>query len=542
MNTTTRNEVLASIDAMNDVVQESEFSVLCSLVDQMDKASVILENYNGTDLEAFAIYQEADEAVQQGDPSGDANAEAKKKSDSVLMKILMFVPNVLKKIWAFIKQAWNGEIVPTAKKAAEVVQNMPEKTVSIIDKIIGKDESWIKEHSTELGITGGVLTAVLGFVAYLNKDKISDIIKKWLNSIKSFFKKLQTSAIDTAVIFDLTVGNSIKTNVGIHKITEALKAIPGFIKNVSAYNIYSKTGINPKAIDTDFNNCFSKADEIANVEILSDAPEEQKISVVLQNFVELGSVIDQLKNNEADINNIKLTEEQIKQLSAAFPTKEDNDKFKQNCTKFNAIMGSIGALIGSTVANVKNIIAKLVGIIKKSEDISNSNNGDSSDQGDQGDTNDQNSTENAGDAAEAQSDEAAESEPKNASGETESNDTDNADSVEQPDVSNADEASTETFDPASLTKGQQLTTAEAEKILKQLGVLGEDKSLNEKISYKSLSATNKKVFTGSNNQQYKGLRKVKTDDNTIAWVVEYSDEELSDDDDVVTESHSPYYW
>ena len=337
MNTTTRNEVLASIDAMNEVVQESELSVLCSLVDQMDEASVILENYNGADLDAFAIYQEADEAsssVQQGDPSGNANAEAKKKSDNVLMKILMFVPNVLKKIWAFIKQAWNGEIVPTAKKAAEVVQNMPEKTVSIIDKIIGKDESWVKEHAPELGIAGGLLTAALGFVAYLNKDKISDIVKKWLNGIKGFFKKLQTSAIDTAAIFDMTVGNSIKTNVGIHKITEALKAIPGFIKTVSKYNIYSKTDINPKAIDTDFINCFAKADELANIDILSDTPDEQKISVVLQNFIELGSAIDQLKNNEADINNIKLTPEQIAQLSAAFPTKEDNDKFKQNCTKF----------------------------------------------------------------------------------------------------------------------------------------------------------------------------------------------------------------
>ena len=470
MNTTTRNEVLASIDAMNEVVQESEFSVLCSLVDQMDKASVILENYNGADLEAFAIYQEADEtsSVQQGDPSGDANAEAKKKSDSVLMKILMFVPNVLKKIWAFIKQAWNGEIVPTAKKAAEVVQNMPEKTVSIIDKIIGKDESWIKEHAIELGITGGVLTSVLGFVAYLNKDKISDIIKKWLNGIKVFFKKLQTSAIDTAVIFDLTVGNSIKTNVGIHKITEALKAIPGFIKTVSTYNIYRKTGINPKAIDTDFINCFSKADELANIDILSDTPEEQKISVVLQNFIELGSVIDQLKNNEADINNIKLTEEQIAQLSAAFPTKEDNDKFKQNCTKFNAIMGSIGALIGSTVTNVKNVIAKLVGIIKKSEDISNSNNGEPNDQGNQGDTNDQNptgDTENVGDTGASDTPE---------SGETKS------DESAVKDDSGSDEKSDE----------------------------------NDELDESNLNLN----FNDS----------AKTD--------------VNDDEDVVTESHSPYYW
>ena len=481
MNTTTRNEVLASIDAMNEVVQESELSVLCSLVDQMDKASVILENYNGADIEAFAIYQEADEAsssVQQGDPSGNANAEAKKKSDSVLMKILMFVPNVLKKIWAFIKQAWNGEIVPTAKKAAEVVQNMPEKTVSIIDKIIGKDESWIKEHAPELGIAGGVLAAALGFVAYLNKDKISDIIKKWLNGIKAFFKKLQTSAIDTAVIFDLTVGNSIKTNVGIHKITEALKAIPGFIKTVSTYNIYSKTGINPKAIDTDFINCFAKADELANIDILSDTPDEQKISVVLQNFVELGLAIDQLKENEAAINNIKLTQEQIKQISAAFPT--DQDKFKQNCTKFNAIIGSIGALIGSTVTNVKNVIAKLVGIIKKSEDISNANNGEPNDQGVQGDTNDQNPTENADD--------------KGVQGDTnDQNPTENADDKGSPENAESGE-----------NKPSDVTDAE-----KPDGTDVVDDEIDESnLNFNWESA--------------------KTDVNA--------------DEDVVTESHSPYYW
>ena len=302
---------------------------------------------------------------------------------------------------------------------------------------------------------------------------------------------------------------------------------------MSTYNIYSKTGINPKAIDTDFINCFAKADELANIDILSDTPDEQKISVVLQNFVELGSAIDQLKENEAAINNIKLTQEQIKQISAAFPT--DQDKFKQNCTKFNAIIGSIGALIGSTVTNVKNVIAKLVGIIKKSEDISNANNGEPNDQGVQGDTNDQNptgDTENVGDNESSDTPESTE------------NQSDVADVGDGSgsDETNADETSTETFDQTSLTKGQKLTTDEAEKILKQLGVIGDDKHLNEKITYQPLSSTNKKVFTDSNNQQYKGLKKVRTDDNTIAWVVEYSDEEISEDEDVVTESHSPYYW
>lgn len=489
MNTTTRNEVLASIDAMNEVVQESELSVLSSLVDQMDKASVILENYNGADLEAFAIYQEADEAssVQQGDPSGDANAEAKKKN--IFVKVWEFIKNLLGSIGNFIKRCWNGTVVP----AAETVSD---KTADIINKIAGKDENWIKEHGAEIGLTTGGIAAAIAILAIIKKDSIKKAIDTFVAKLKLFFTNFKG-----LITFDFT-GAGIKTNIKFDSVVNVIKSsvkIFNGAKNLASNNMTVDQLVNELTqLQNVGDTIVQEEREFAFSEVLKQI-EPIRLEFINANISGDGNPGD-IKVNDADENKAKLA---------------------------GSLLSKLGGAFVAISAFFKSMLDKVSGLLSKSEDLGGGSNN-------QGDTNDQNptgDTENAGDTGSL----------------------DTPDSAEQPDVSNVadgsgsdetntDEASTETFDQMSLTKGQKLTTDEAEKILKQLGVIGDDKHLNEKITYQPLSSTNKKVFTDSNNQQYKGLKKVKTDDNTIAWVVEYSDEEISEDEDVVTESHSPYYW
>lgn len=368
MNTTTRNEVLASIDSMNEVVQESEIEVLCSLLDQMDKASVILESYNGNELDMFAIYQEADGAVQSGDPSGDVNSGAKK--DSIIMKILMFIPNLLKKLWVFVKQAWNGEIVPAARVAVEKADSFPDKVKSLFDKIMGKDESWIKEHAPELGIAGGTtLAAVLSFVGFMNRDKLVDLVKGWLKSIKSFFSKLSDDIIDTRIIFELTVGNKIKTNVGIKKISEAFKSVPEFIKKTREFNIYKKTGINVSVIDTEATALENDVNKFTTADIILPEPIEVDTKEVINDLTEFGQVFDSVKNDGTDITSFTLSDEAKQKLLEAEKDDAIRNKLNTVITKFNGVMKKISEFFVGTYNAVKKLIGKITDIFKKEDEI-----------------------------------------------------------------------------------------------------------------------------------------------------------------------------
>ena len=200
--TNVRNEILDSIDRVDHITLESSLDVLFSLGTAYEKSAMIMEYASDPDeVSMFAIFQEADQPAQPAaegeakteekpaentnttvsanDNAPAANAEAKKKSG-----ILWFIPNLIKKLWQFLKDAWNGVIVPKAEQVSEKAEN-------VFDKIAGKDESWVKEHAAELGLAGGALTAVLAFIAVTRKEEISQKLAEWFAKVKVFFKSMQ---------------------------------------------------------------------------------------------------------------------------------------------------------------------------------------------------------------------------------------------------------------------------------------------------------------------------------------------------------------
>ena len=60
------NEILSSIDNIDDCVMEAEMNVLTAMINEYDKAIMIMENYNGNDYSSFDIFMEADELYQEG--------------------------------------------------------------------------------------------------------------------------------------------------------------------------------------------------------------------------------------------------------------------------------------------------------------------------------------------------------------------------------------------------------------------------------------------------------------------------------------------
>lgn len=252
-NTNTRDEVLSSIGSLNSVVMESQLEILLSLTESADKAVMLMENYSGDDLDMFAIFQEAEEsAVQQGDPATNNSADAKKKNDSFFMKILMFIPNVLRKLWQFIKDSWNGVIVP---KAEDLTTGVSDKTAALLDKISGKDESWIKEHAAELGIGAGALSLVLGIVGIINRDKLMDVLTNWHTAIKALYVGATTAP---SIAFQ---NGSIVTNIKFEGLTDTVKKYMETSKSLTTLlKAIATKGISVSAAKQQINDIIANID------------------------------------------------------------------------------------------------------------------------------------------------------------------------------------------------------------------------------------------------------------------------------------------
>ena len=135
-------EILNSIDLIDDITTEYTVSTMNSMIDSYEKSTLILENYEGDDLSSFSIFQEGeimDDVKKQG------------KGQSTLMKILSFIPRLIKAIFNKIKKAIGKGETPAAvnkelqKAPKEVKKALPilfdnkkdkKSKVSMIKKIL----------------------------------------------------------------------------------------------------------------------------------------------------------------------------------------------------------------------------------------------------------------------------------------------------------------------------------------------------------------------------------------------------------------------
>ena len=135
-------EILNSIDQIDDITTEYTVNAMNSMIDSYEKSTLILENYEGDDLSSFSIFQEGeimDDVKKQG------------KGQSTLMKILSFIPRLIKAIFHKIKKAIGKGETPAAvnkelqKAPKEVKKALPilfdnkkdkKSKVSMIKKIL----------------------------------------------------------------------------------------------------------------------------------------------------------------------------------------------------------------------------------------------------------------------------------------------------------------------------------------------------------------------------------------------------------------------
>ena len=332
--TNVRNEILDSIDQVNAVTMESTIDVFNSLAASYDKAGMILEYSTSDDLDMFAIFQEAE--AKEGDVSTDANAKKGGKQESLGMKILMFIPNILKKIWQFLKDAWNGIITPKAPAEKD--------SKSLFEKILGKDAEWINNHKVELGLSGAALASVIAFVTFMKKDAIANALSRWFGNIRKFFLAVKVAP---KLAWN---GRSFVTNIKLEgfvstlkKLLEAVKAAQDAIKFIED-NAPNKKFSNIKD---------SLANWIKNVEEIKKAAESDPF--ILGEDIDLtGASLVQILNKMKELFTKGLPatayDVNVEKLKALFENSEDSyvKEILGQLNNMKTALGLIGGIVMSS--------------------------------------------------------------------------------------------------------------------------------------------------------------------------------------------------
>lgn len=146
-NSTLRDEVLASISAIDEVVAESDMSVTMALMGASEKAMMIMENYTGEDVDAFTFFQEAD----KWDPKHPF------KEKNIVMTIIKFIPNLIRLIINKLDKLFNGDKRTGLEKFTDAIK----AGGSQVADFVGQLGEIAAGHKKEI-VIGGTAVSLVG--------------------------------------------------------------------------------------------------------------------------------------------------------------------------------------------------------------------------------------------------------------------------------------------------------------------------------------------------------------------------------------------
>jgi len=178
-----KNEILNSLDVIQETCNETEVAVAEAIVQECCKAMDILE-YSNTDVDQFNIIQEGkimDDVKKQGE------------GQSKVMRILSFIPRLI----AALFKAITGKLQTAAKSAKNVIENTKGKDQSKIKTFIeGLKKGDKKSVKTALIGLGAVAAGAAGAVGAGVVIKKKSVPKTLIGAIKEGLSKENGKAFD----------------------------------------------------------------------------------------------------------------------------------------------------------------------------------------------------------------------------------------------------------------------------------------------------------------------------------------------------------
>lgn len=143
-----RDEVLKSIDSIDESCQDSESAVIEAMIADFEKYSIMMECYDGN-IEQF------DSVFQEGKVLDKVKKESK-KDDNKLVTVLMFIPRLIKALIDIFKKKFKdadiGDKIKEAGKSLNKASTAEKeaKVKQINDEFNGKAECYIDEKTGKI--------------------------------------------------------------------------------------------------------------------------------------------------------------------------------------------------------------------------------------------------------------------------------------------------------------------------------------------------------------------------------------------------------
>jgi len=141
-----RDEVLKSIDSIDESCIDSEMAVMEAMIADFEKYSMIMENYDG-DVDQY------DSIFQEGKVLDKVKKEGKKDSNK-LVTVLMFIPRLIKALVDVLKKKFKdadiGDKIKEAGKKLNKEKDKEAKVKEINNEFDGKAECYIDEKTGKI--------------------------------------------------------------------------------------------------------------------------------------------------------------------------------------------------------------------------------------------------------------------------------------------------------------------------------------------------------------------------------------------------------
>ena len=152
-----KNQILDAIDDIDIITAECEYNTICEMYNSYDKASLILEYYEGDNVDAFNVFDDTDNFYQESGVYDKMKKSGAKYN--TFMKIITFIPRLVKALLQTIKEKFKK--IKPSKELQKAPKEVKEKLTTVFDKKKDKKKRIATVASLILGAGAvGVATGV----------------------------------------------------------------------------------------------------------------------------------------------------------------------------------------------------------------------------------------------------------------------------------------------------------------------------------------------------------------------------------------------
>ena len=202
-----KNQIIDLIDDINVTEADVRYDTMCKMYESYDKASMILEYYDGDNIDAFNIFNDTDNFYQESSISDKMKDSGKKYG--TLMKILTFIPRLIKALFQTISEKLKKT------KPAKELQNASKETKKALADAFDKKKDKKKRVGiiSALLITGGVAVATGTIHLAAHKQLVNFTYKAERKSLDNIRNNPILTKESMAKINP--IGNEIEKNLNI---------------------------------------------------------------------------------------------------------------------------------------------------------------------------------------------------------------------------------------------------------------------------------------------------------------------------------------